>query len=789
MEPFRDPSLGTEARVRDLIARMSPEERIAQLHAVWLILSEDGDHRPREDGFAGSDGEGVVERAIRLGVGQVTRPLGTRGIDPAAGVRALNRLQRDVIEGSRHGIPVMAHEECLSGLMARGATLFPSGLSYGATWNPELVERAAGAIGAECLSVGCRQGLAPVLDVIRDARWGRTEECFAEDPWLAGLMASAYVRGIQGPGPNGDRRMLATLKHFAGHAASEGARNHAPVHMGPNALADTHLLPFEMAVRMADAGSVMPAYHDIDGMPLHADRHLLTEVLREAWGFDGLIVADYIGVTLLHEHHGVSDGPAASAAMAVRAGLDVELPGADCVPSLSEALDRGLIDMEEIDAACARVLTEKIRLGLFENPYADEGAIALRSPEALGLAHEVAAQSVTLLSNDGTLPVRPDARLAVIGPTADDPLALLGDYSFPVHLVSQGDEAADAVVTILNGLREVHPSVAYARGCHVIKERGAGTPVFPGDIEDSTSLTIGDTLSADLSLIPEAAEAARAADVALVCVGDLSGIFQTGTVGEGSDADSLDLPGVQQALLDAVLGTGTPTVVLLTSGRPYRLGGRERDLAAYVMAYLPGERGGTAIAEVLTGAREPSGRLTLSVPRSAGAAPYYYNHSFKSPGTPVARHFGTEFPFGHGLGYTRFAFADLDVPEAVSADGTVPVSFEVTNAGDRPGVAIPQLYLRDRLASRVRPVKELKGFARLELAPGESARVTLELPMDLLAFSTPSGRMLEPGAFDVMVGASSGDIALRGTVEVTGEPRRIEGAWRVETAARVERRR
>ena len=764
--------------MRDLMARMSPEERIAQLHAVWLILSEDGDHRPREDAFTGSnDG---LERAIRLGVGQVTRPLGTRGIEPAAGVRALNRLQRDIVEGSRHGIPVMAHEECLSGLMARGATLFPSGLSYGATWNPDLVERAARAIGDECVSVGCRQGLAPVLDVLRDARWGRTEEGLAEDPWLTGIMAAAYVRGLQHGG-----RMLATLKHYAGHSASEGARNHAPVHLGPHALADTFLLPFEMAVRLAGARSVMPAYHDIDGVPLHADRRLLTEVLREEWGFDGLIVADYIGVTLLHEHHGVSDGPAHSAAMAVRAGLDVELPGGDCVPSLPEALERDLIDMAEIDTACARVLTEKIRLGLFEAPYADEGAIALRRPEALDLAQEVAAQSITLLSNDGILPLRPGTEIAVIGPTADDPLALLGDYSFPVHLVGQGDEAADEVVTILDGLRAAHGAVSHARGCHIIEERGAGAPVFPGDVEDSTGLTIADTLSTDLSLVPEAVEAARAADVALVCVGDLSGIFQTGTVGEGSDADSLELPGVQQALLDAVLETGTPTVVLLTSGRPYRLGGREGDLAAYLMGYLPGERGGAALAEVLTGAREPTGRLTLSVPRSAGAAPYYYNHAFKSPGTPVARHFGTEFPFGHGLGYTRFEFSDLHVPPSVANGGTIPVSFTVANAGARPGTAIPQLYLRDRLASRVRPVKELKGFARLELAPGARARVALDLPTDMLAFSAPGGRIVEPGAFDVTVGRSSADIALRGAVTVEGPTRRLAGAPDLSTRAAV----
>ena len=580
---YRDPTRPVEERVADLRSRMTVSEKIAQMHAFWLILSEEGEHRVREDAFTGAADPEALKSALRHGLGQITRPLGSRPISPEAGVRALNRLQKFLLEETRLGVPVLSHEECLSGVMAKGGTLFPSALAFGATFDPALIEAVGEAIGAEARSIGCHQGLAPVLDVARDARWGRTEECFAEDPYLVGVLASRYVAGLQGE----RRDLLATLKHYAGHSLSEGGRNHAPVSLGWRELNDTFLLPFEMAVRLAHAGSVMPAYHDIDGEPCHASRHLLTKVLREDWGFDGLIVADYIGVTLLHTHHGVAGDAAEAAAMAFSAGLDVELPGNDCAARLEEALTRGLIDMATIDAAVSRVLTEKIRIGLFEKPYADEGAIRLQAPETVALARQVAAQSVTILDNDGTLPLRPGTRLAVIGPTADDPLAMLGDYSFPVHLiVSNLAESAREVVTPLDGLKAVFgaEAVTHAKGCFILEERRFGAPVFPGDVPDSAKLDQSSPVSTRTDLIAEAVAAARAADVAVVCVGDLSGIFQTGTVGEGSDADSLVLPGVQQQLLEAVVETGTPVVVVITSGRPYNLGGLEKRVAAQVMA-------------------------------------------------------------------------------------------------------------------------------------------------------------------------------------------------------------
>ncbi len=590
--PYQEPGRSVEERASDLLARMTLEEKTAQMHALWLILSEDGQHRPRQDDFTGGTDPAAVKKALGHGLGQISRPLGSHGVDPRTGVRALNRLQKFLREETRLGIPALSHEECLVGLMARGATMFPSALAYGATWNPDLIERAAQAIGREARSVGCHQGLAPVLDVSRDVRWGRTEETLGEDPYLVGVLGTRFVRGLQGE----KRDLLATLKHYAGHSWSEGARNHGPVHLGWRELNDVFLLPFEMAVKQAHAGSVMPAYHDIDNESCHASRHLLTEVLREEWGFDGLIVADYIGISLLYQHHNLARDRAEAAAMAFNAGLDIELPADDCASHLGEAVRRGLISMETIDAIVRRILTEKLRLGLFERPYADEGAIELQAPATVALAREVARQAVVVLENDGVLPLDPGRgqRIAVIGPTADDPLALLCGYSFPVHLIlNDAGEAAAQVVTPRAAFESVFGAerVAYAQGCFIIEERKYGSPVFPGDVEKSTTLDQASPVSRRTDLIPAAVACAQAADVAVVCVGDLAGLFQTGTVGEGSDADSLDLPGVQQQLLEAVVATGKPVVVVLTSGRPYNLGGLE-DEGRRVRDGLRGRPGG-----------------------------------------------------------------------------------------------------------------------------------------------------------------------------------------------------
>lgn len=782
---YKDASLPVSSRVADLLSRMTLDEKIAQMHAFWLILSEDGNHAPRTDAFAGGSDPAALKRMLVNGLGQITRPLGSHSVDSKKGVKALNRLQKFMIEETRLGIPVMSHEECLVGLMLKGGTLFPSALAYGATWNPELIKQVAEIIGNEARSVGCRQGLAPVLDVSRDVRWGRTEETFGEDPYLIGVMATRYVQGLQGD----KRDFLATLKHYAGHSLGEGARNHAPVNIGWKELYDTFLLPFEMAVKAANVGSVMPAYHDIDNEPCHSSRKLLTKVLREEWGFDGIIVADYIGVSLLYQHHNVAADRAEAAALAFNAGLDVELPGDDCAVEINEAINRGLLSVEKIDEIVARILTEKFRVGLFEHPYVNENAINLRSSQAIEVAKEVSRQSIVIMENNGILPLIPtkDKKIAVIGPVADDPMALLCGYSFPVHLIiNKVTERESDIITPLNGLRRVFglEQVLYEQGVQILEERKYGAPVFPGDVghDNVISMNRVSPVSMKTDTIPAAVECAKNADVAIVCVGDLAGLFQTGTIGEGSDTDSLNLPGVQQQLLEAVVAAGKPVIVVMMSGRPYNLQGLESKVAAFVWAFSGGQEGGNALADVLSGAVEPSGRLTVSVPKNVGAVPCYYNHKFKSAGTPIAFHFGSHYPFGYGLSYTKFDLSELvfENEKIDSNTGEIRVSCKVTNTGLRKGVAVPQLYVRDVLASIVRPVKELKAFGRVALEAGQSKRVSFCVPVDMLGFTgTENVRIVEPGAFEVQVGQSSVDIALRGTVVVTGQKRVLGKDWRM----------
>ncbi len=780
-------------RVSDLLGRMTLPEKIAQMSSYWLILSPDGNHRVRTDAFAQSATTDDLKGKLKIGVGQITRPLGTRPVDPREGVRALNALQKFLVHETRLGIPAISHEECLVGLMVKGATLFPSALNYGSTWNPELVEAVGRQIREEAKQIGCHQGLAPVLDVSRDVRWGRTEETMGEDPYLVGVLATRYVKGLQGQ----NREILATLKHYVGHSFSEGGRNHAPVHLGFKELNDIFLLPFEMVVKQANAGSVMPAYHDIDHEPCHSSHFLLTKVLREQWGFDGLVVADYAGINLLHTHHGVARDKAEAASQAFNAGLDIELPGFECVEHLHEAIERKEMREDKINKIVERILTEKFRLGLFENPCVDENQVNLSSGGARELARQVALQSIVLLENKGILPlsVAENPQVAVIGPTADDQLALFSGYSFPVHLIvaNMQEERVLYANTPLQALSERFGSenVSYAKGCDILTERNSEAPVFPGDVDSDTTARLDrvSPISRDISQIPEAVECARRADVAIVFVGDLAGLFQTGTVGEGSDTDSLRLPGVQEELLRGVVATGTPTIIVMTSGRPYSLNGLEDQAAAVLMAFQPGQEGAGAIADLLIGAANPCGRLVLSIPKDVGAMPYYYNHKLKSGGTPIAYHFGTKYPFGYGLSYTHFDYHSLSVQQNYVNinDGLIALSLILENRGEREGCEVIQVYVRDVYASLVRPVKELKAFSRVTLQPKQSALVSFAIPVDMLNFTNlDNRRMVEPGEFEIMVGASSNDIKLKCRIEVVGQNRVLDQVWRMESQAHVE---
>jgi beta-glucosidase len=751
--PYRDATRPVADRVADLLDRMTLDEKVAQITSVWIEVDvERGGAAPSQMGAA-FGGSLDPDEEMRNGIGQITRPLGSRPVDARLGATTVNELQRRLVEDTRLGIPAICHEECLTGYMAQGATSFASPLNYGATWDPELIERVGAAIRRQMRGVGVHQGLAPVADVARDARWGRIEETVGEDPYLVGTMVNAYVRGLQGDDPS--TGIIATLKHFAGYSFSEAGRNFAPTHVGRREMADVFLLPFEMAIKSAGAGSVMNSYQEVDGEQPAASHWLLTEVLRDQWGFDGFVVADYGAVTFLHSFAGVAGDGAEASALALRAGLDVELPAPVEFPrGIPAALDRGLLTLPDVDQAVQRVLTAKFRSGLFETPYVDPGAIVMELPEERVLATEVAARSVVLLTNDGTLPLDPASvgRVAVIGPNADQVMALFGNYSFENHLVSvHFSEATDVVQvpTVLGALRERlgEGAVSHAKGC--------------------------DVMGGDRSGIADAVAAAGAADVAVVVVGDKAGHFNQGTVGEGTDRTELSMPGAQGELVGAVLDTGTPTIVVLLNGRPFTLGDVAPRAAAIVEAWFPGQDGAAVIADVLTGARNPSGKLTVSFPRAAGAEPIFYNHKPLARGFPSQDEFGFVFPFGHGLSYTTFAYDDLEIASTeVPVDGQITVSFSLTNTGGRAGAEIAQLYVRDPVASITRPVLELKGFTRVELEPGARRRVTFALPVDLLSFTGVDGRrIVEPGLIELKVGASSADIRLDGRVQLRGATR------------------
>ena len=763
IEAWRDPARSAGERIADLLGRMTLEEKIAQLGSVWMGASGDGDGvAPMQDQFFSID-QPPFEEQIKNGLGQLTRVYGTRPVDAAAGMTALAALQTRVTATNRLGIPAVAHEECLTGFAAWGATIFPTPLAWGAAFDPALVGEMAAAFGTTMRALGVHQGLSPVLDVTRDYRWGRTEETIGEDPYLVGTIGTEYVRGLQRSG------IQATLKHFAAYTASRAGRNMAPVSMGPRELADVILVPFEMALRLGGARSVMPTYVDIDGVPASADPRLLTTLLRDGYGFDGVVVSDYYAVSFLELQHAVAADQGEAAALALAAGLDVELPGTRCfgAPLLGLAA-AGEVPMETIDRAAARVLRQKLDLGLLDpdwSPQTDQAAAApdLDPPAQRDIARRLAEESVVLVANDsGTLPLAAAAKVAVVGPLADEKLAFFGCYSMPRHLghTRQIDEAGDAagveVATVLAALRAEGIDVTgYAPGCTV--------------------------RALDESGFAEAVNAARAADVIVAVVGDEAGLFGHGTSGEGCDIDELKLPGVQQELLQSLAGTGKPVVAVLVTGRPYALGEVADRLAAVVQAFFPGEEGGHAIAGVLTGRVNPSGKLPVELPRDAGAQPATYLRSKNA-----ARHTGSSvdptplYPFGHGLSYTTFSYSDLALSaDEIATDGTVEVSCLVRNTGQVAGAEVIQLYLGDPVASVVRPVHWLAGFARADLAPGEAALVTFRLHADRTSFTGQDlTRIVEPGTITVTLGGSSDDLPLTGSFTLTG-PIRTVGIDRV----------
>ncbi|MBD0839152.1 MULTISPECIES: glycoside hydrolase family 3 N-terminal domain-containing protein [unclassified Streptomyces] len=751
--PWRDPAQPASARVDDLLSRMTLEEKIAQLYGVWVGASTDGaEVAPLQREMTAGSNDYEWSELITQGLGQLTRPFGTAPVDPALGAQALARAQRRITAAGRFGIPAVAHEECLAGFTAWQATAYPVPLAWGASFDPPLVAEMARRIGHDLRSVGVHQGLAPVLDVVRDPRWGRVEETIGEDPYLVGTVGAAYVRGLESAG------IVATLKHFAGYASSAGARNLAPVRAGVREFADITLLPFEFALREGGARSVMAAYTDTDGVPASADPWLLTELLRQEWGFTGTVVADYFGIGFLQSQHRIAADEAGAAHAALAAGLDVELPTLKCYGTpLVEAVRAGEIPESLIDRAARRVLLQKCELGLLDEDWDPDPTerIDLDSAENRAVARRLAEESVVLLDNpDGILPLSPDTRIAVVGPRAADALAMLGCYSFPSHVLTHHPDIPTGIdiPTVLEALRTELPDakVTFAEGC--------------------------DTSAPDTSGFEEAVARASEADVCVAVLGDRAGLFGRGTSGEGCDVTDLHLPGVQAELLDTLVATGVPVVLVLLTGRPYALGRWHGRLAAVVQAFFPGEEGGPAVAGVLSGRVNPSGRLPVSVPRVPGGQPWTYLQPPLGLAGEVSNLDPTPlYAFGHGGSYTTFAWESDAADAEIGTDGSYDLGVTVRNTGDREGAEVVQLYLHDPVASVTRPDVRLIGYQRLHLAPGEARRVTFRFHADLSAFTNRSNlKVVEPGALELRLAVSSAEVRHTARLTLTG-PTRVLG--------------
>lgn len=755
MTPYKNADLPVRQRVDDLISRMSLEEKAAQMVCVWQKKSET---------LVDAAGDFDLEKARASfreghGLGQVGRPsdAGSIPTEPWRGKNArgqaelTNAIQRFFIEESRLGIPVLFHEECLHGQAAVDGTSFPQPIGLAATFDPALVEALYAMTAEEARVRGTHQALTPVVDVARDPRWGRVEETFGEDPYLVARMGVAAVRGFQGDASFRDgKHVIATLKHFAAHGQPEAGMNCAPANVSERELRDVFLYPFREALREAGAISVMASYNEIDGIPSHANRWLLRDVLRQEWGFEGFVVSDYYAIWELHDrpdthgHHVAADKKEA-ANLAVRAGVNIELPEPDCYLHLVELVRDGTIDEAELDALVAPMLRWKFEMGLFDDPYVDpEVAERVVGSEAnRALARQGAREAITLLKNEGELlPLDPRAirSVAVVGPNAYR--SLLGGYS--------GVPKVD--VTVLEGIRArlgAGVEVRHAEGCRItVGGSWSEDEVVPSDPEE------------DRRLIAEAVEVAKEADVIVLAIG---GNEQTSreawSRAHMGDRTSLDLVGRQNELVDAMLATGKPVVVLLFNGRPLAITHFNERVPAIFECWYLGQETGHAVADVLFGDYNPGGKLPITIPRSVGHLPAFYNHKPSARRGYLFDDVSPLYAFGYGLSYTRFAIENVRLEEErIGREGRTRVLVEVTNTGSRAGSEVVQLYIRDRVSAVTRPVKELKGFERVTLEPGATKTVAFELTPESLGYhGIDKTFVVEPGEFEIMVGSSSRD--------------------------------
>jgi beta-glucosidase-like glycosyl hydrolase len=738
---YLNPKLAVERRVADLLGRMTLDEKVAQTHALWkrkeLIMDEEGNFSPAK-----------AASVLNNGIGEITRASEKKG--PREDAVFTNAIQKYLIEHTRLGIPAIVHEESLHGFVAPGATSFPQAIALASTWDPKLVEQVFGVAAEEIRLRGGQQALTPVLGVARDPRWGRTEETYGEDPYLVSRMGVACVRGFQGSGPEIDQHhIIATVKHFAVHSQPEGGRNIAPGNFSLRTIREVFFPSFHAALTEAGAMSVMPSYNEIDGVPSHANKWLLGGVLRKEWGFKGFIVSDYSGIAQLETVHHVVANKEDAARAALEAGVDIELPDIDAYGTLAQQVRDGRISEATLDKTVARVLRAKFLVGLFEHPYVDPNAAAgiNNSPAHRELARQAAREALILLKNDHNLLPLDLSKLksiAVIGP--DAALCHLGGYS----------DNPGRTGSVLEGIKEKVGSaiqVNYAEGCKItlngaVEGWNADKVELPSPAQDDRE-------------IAEAVRMAKASDVALVVVG---GNEQTSREAWDDshlgDRDSLDLVGRQNDLVKAVLETGKPVIVLLINGRPLAANYIAEHVPAILEGWYLGEETGSAVADVVFGDYNPAGRLPITVPRSVGQLPDFYNHKPSSERPYLFETPGPLYPFGYGLSYTTFKYGDPQLsPATIGKAGETKVSVDVTNTGSREGDEVVEMYIRDEVSSVTRPVKELKGFERIHLKPGETKTVQFALGPKALAFlNLDMHRAVEPGAFDVMVGPNSVDL-------------------------------
>jgi beta-glucosidase len=749
---YRNPHLPPAARVKDLLSHMTLEEKAAQMMCVWqkkadMLLDAQGDFDERKAKAAFGEGHGI---------GQVGRPSDAgKGKDPRATAELTNAIQKFFIENSRLGIPVVFHEECLHGHAAIDSTNFSQPIGLGATFDPLLVEQLFTMTALEARMRGAHQALTPVLDVARDPRWGRVEETYGEDPYLVSRMGVAAVRGFQGDRSFRDKsRVMATLKHFAAHGQPESGTNCAPANAGERVLRETFLYPFQAAIQEAGAISVMASYNEIDGVPSHANRWLLRDVLRGEWGFKGFVVSDYYAIAELHYRaevrgHAVAKDSKEACTLAVAAGVNIELPEPDCYLHLADLVRKKVLKESQLDELVAPMLLWKFQMGLFEDPYVDpnEAARTVGSEAHRELALRSARETITLLQNEGGLaPLDPKSFkcVAVVGPNAHR--MLLGGYSgTPKHNV-----------TVLEGIRAKlgeQARVLYAEGCKITVGGSWNEDVVtPSDPEE------------DRRQIAEAVEVARQADMVVLALG---GNEQTSREAWSfqhlGDRASLNLVGRQEDLVDALAATGKPMVAFLFNGRPLAVESLQRKVPVIFECWYLGQETGRAVADVLFGDYNPGGKLPITVPRSAGHLPAFYNYK------PTARRgylfddITPLYPFGYGMSYTSFEIREVRLAKkSIRTDGVTHVRARITNTGERAGSEVVQMYIRDRFSSATRPVKELKGFRRVFLEPGESAAVQFEIGPEQLAFyDIRMEHVVEAGEFEIMLGNSSRDSDLQ----------------------------